>query len=155
MYSNIPTYSWKITIYFYADCTLSPREPETRRKRECRLEHSPRLGSSRVASALMSRLIKFSLFLASVMHESKGLVSRLAVASCRAPKLRVLSKSVESHSLSLVSGNSRLRLAKCTRRECTAGIIKKDSYFLKITLSKSLSSATLTQMFGEIISNSF
>ncbi len=45
-----------------AGCTLSPREPETRRERECRWEHSPCLGSSRVASALTSRLVKVSLF---------------------------------------------------------------------------------------------
>ncbi len=49
-------------IYCNASCTLSPREPETRRERECRREHSPHLGSSRVASALGSRLLKVSLF---------------------------------------------------------------------------------------------
>ncbi len=41
-----------------------------------------------------------------MMHKSKGLVSRLAVASCRAPKFRALGKSVESHSPSLILGNS-------------------------------------------------
>ncbi len=41
----------------FAGCTPLPMEPETRRERECKWEHSPRLGSSRVASALVSRLV--------------------------------------------------------------------------------------------------
>ncbi len=45
-----------------AGCTLLPREPETRRERECRWEHLPRCGSSRVSLALVSRLVKVSLF---------------------------------------------------------------------------------------------
>ncbi len=57
------------------------------------------------------------------MHDSKGLVSRLAGASCCALKLRALDKSVESCTRSVSSRQlSPETLAKCTQRECTAGI---------------------------------
>ncbi len=96
---------------FYAGCTLSPREPETRRKQECRWEHSPRLGSSRVASALVTRLVKFSLF-SGLWARVKG--SRVLPGCCLVSRAKIESswqECTESHLPNLVSGSSCPRLS--------------------------------------------
>ncbi len=59
----------------YAGCTLSPREPETTRKQECRWKHLPRLRCSHVALGTRVSPRQFYLFQRSVISESKGLVS--------------------------------------------------------------------------------
>ncbi len=52
-------------------------------------------------------------------HKSKGLVSRLAVASCRTPKLRALGKSVESRTRTF---SSRATLALGSRQMHSARV---------------------------------
>ncbi len=54
-----------------------------------------------------------------MMHESQGLVSRLAVASCRTSKLRALGKSVESCPCPVLSWATLARDCRQIRRSKT------------------------------------
>ncbi len=101
-----------------ACCTLSSREPETRRERECRWEHSFCLGSSRVVSVLVSRLVR-SRFFSSPWCTSPRVSCLAWLLPCVLPGCCLVSRAKiessrqecrESYSLSLVSGNSRPRL---------------------------------------------
>ncbi len=106
----------KLNEISYAGCTLSPRESETMQELECRWKHSPQmlscsLGHSCLASLALAFLAvcdvrvkqshvsprQHSLFQQSVMSESKGLVSHLAVVSCHTSNSRAHSKIVENH----------------------------------------------------------
>ncbi len=64
--------------FLYSGCTLSPREPETRRERECRWEYSPRSLGARVSPCWSFTFL--------VVRDARVLRSCLAVASCRVPK---------------------------------------------------------------------
>ncbi len=91
-----------------AGCTLSPREPETMRERECRWKHSPRLGCSRVASGARVSRHWLSFFL--VVCD----VQVLAWLSPRVTHVKIKSSRQECRELyshGLVSCNSLSRVS--------------------------------------------
>ncbi len=88
-------------VHTVHSCPGNPRQGESEN-----VDGNTRLALDPLVQPRRSCLALLSTFLAVCDARVKGLVSRLAVASCPAPKLRALGKSVESHSPNLVPGNS-------------------------------------------------
>ncbi len=92
-----------------AGCTLSPREPETMRERECRWKHLPRMFWCSLGRSCLTLLALAFLGIHDVRVKGSHVSPVCRLVSCATIKSS-RQECRESHSPSLVSCNSRSRI---------------------------------------------
>ncbi len=114
-------------------CTLSPREPETRREWECKWKHSPRLGCCLVSSRFFSGSRCLSQRVSYLTWLSPLIFDSFFFHSAFPGGLRAHSDSLQSHTRTV---SSRVTLARESRQMYSARMYSRHKDFLLVKICK-------------------